>query len=47
MKKQTKKNRIKNKLKGGRFLGKGSFGCVISPALKCSKTRSTTIYKVK
>ena len=51
MKKQTKKNRIKQyttsrNFKGGRFLGKGSFGCVISPALKCSKTRSISGHKV-
>jgi len=51
MKKQTKKNRIKkytntSNFKGGRFLGKGSFGCVISPALKCSKNRSLSGDKV-
>ena len=26
-----------NMLKGGKFLGKGSYGCVIKPALKCNK----------
>lgn len=51
MKKQTKKIRIKQyttskNLKGGRFLGKGSFGCVISPALKCKKTLSKNGNKV-
>lgn len=47
MKKLSKKKRIKlyknsiknsNTQRGGRFLGKGSFGCVIKPALKCKKT---------
>ena len=37
MKKQTKKKRI---LKGGRFLGEGSYGCVIKPALTCSTTKT-------
>jgi len=32
-------NKLLNKslLKGGRFLGEGSFGCVISPALQCNR----------
>lgn len=32
-------NNLQNKLilKGGRYLGEGSFGCVISPALKCNR----------
>ena len=28
------------KLKGGRFLGEGAFGCVVSPALQCAKSRT-------
>ena len=31
------KNTHKSLLKGGRFLGEGSFGCVISPALQCDR----------
>jgi len=46
-KKTNIQNKVKNKskyklkntliLKGGRYLGHGSFGCVISPALQCNK----------
>jgi serine/threonine protein kinase len=38
------KNRIlnKNKQKGGRYLGEGSYGCVITPAIKCGKSGSAT-----
>ena len=36
-KKITQKKQYNNMLKGGRFLGKGSYGCVIKPALKCNK----------
>ena len=42
--KRTKKqNKLQNKLqntsilKGGRYLGQGAFGCVISPALQCNR----------
>ena len=35
---QTIKNRSNSSIqKGGKFIGKGGFGCVVSPALKCSK----------
>jgi len=39
---QKSKNKSKNKfnktlMKGGNFLGQGSFGCVISPALQCNR----------
>ncbi len=35
---KSKKKQYKyNILKGGKFLGKGSYGCVIKPALKCNK----------
>jgi hypothetical protein len=27
---------------GGKFIGKGGFGCVVSPALKCSKKDKNT-----
>jgi len=38
--KKTKKRNLKDKYKlnGGKLLGEGGFGCVISPPLKCSKT---------
>ena len=44
------KNKCKSKckskkhksLKGGVFLGKGSYGCVVKPALSCNDTRYTT-----
>ena len=29
----------KHTLKGGRFIASGSFGCVVSPALPCKKTK--------
>lgn len=54
MKYSTKKRRvIKSKtskiLKGGKYLGEGSFGCVITPALSCdarpSRKHSTSIRK--
>jgi len=35
---QTIKNASNTSIqKGGKFIGKGGFGCVVSPALKCSK----------
>jgi serine/threonine protein kinase len=38
IKSNTKSNTNKTKkLKGGRFIGKGSFGCVITPAISCPK----------
>jgi serine/threonine protein kinase len=38
--KQMKKTMKKTKnLKGGKFLGQGSFGCVISPAITCDKNK--------
>jgi serine/threonine protein kinase len=37
------KNKNKSRiLNGGRFLGEGSFGCVVSPAIECGKTRKST-----
>lgn len=39
---QTLKN-INTKIQnGGKFIGKGGFGCVVSPALKCSKKDKNT-----
>lgn len=35
MKKSFKKRRTNKIMKGGKFLGEGSYGCVISPALSC------------
>lgn len=37
---KTQKNKIYNKtkkLKGGRFIEEGGFGCIVTPALSCSK----------
>ena len=34
-------------LKGGRFLGEGSYGCVIKPALPCTKKQSKTLNVLK
>jgi len=34
---QTLKNTNSRIQNGGKFIGKGGFGCVVSPALKCSK----------
>ena len=35
---QTLKNKSNSSVQtGGKFIGKGGFGCVVSPALKCSK----------
>ena len=34
-----------NKLKGGKYLGEGSFGCVITPSLSC-KNSSKTLKKI-
>jgi serine/threonine protein kinase len=34
--KSFKKRRTLKLMKGGRFLGKGSYGCVVSPALSCN-----------
>lgn len=39
---RTKK---KNILKGGKFLGEGSFGCVVSPAIPCDKNKLTKTSK--
>ena len=35
MKKSLKKRRTITLMKGGKFLGEGSYGCVVSPALSC------------
>ena len=48
---KTHKNRTKNsysslklKLKGGKVLGSGGFGCIFRPALKCkNKTASKSV----
>ena len=51
-KKNTKKNNIQNKnitLKGGKFIDKGSFGCVLTPALPCTTSDinlNTSISKI-
>jgi len=51
-KKNTKKNNIQNKnitLKGGKFIDKGGFGCVLSPALSCTTSDinlNTSISKI-
>lgn len=48
MKKYTKKRRDRKVLKGGKYLGQGSYGCVITPEIECSsspeisKTRKTS-----
>lgn len=39
---KTSKNRL---LKGGMFLDKGGFGCVITPALKCSVSKKINLNK--
>ena len=36
MKKYTKKRRNTRILKGGKYLGQGSYGCVITPEIECS-----------
>lgn len=40
MKNTLKKQKI-NKLKGGKYLGEGSFGCVITPSLSCKNSSKT------
>ena len=30
-------------MEGGRFIGKGSYGCVFSPPLKCRKKQLSTV----
>ena len=37
-----KKKSLKNSLQGGRFLGEGSYGCVVTPAISCSKKNKST-----
>jgi len=51
---KNKSNNISNNkskklliLKGGRYLGQGSFGCVISPALKCNQKSRKYSYSQK
>ena len=39
---RTKKNKILN---GGKYLGEGSYGCVVSPALPCDKKQITKTLK--
>jgi serine/threonine protein kinase len=40
---QTLKNTSNSNMQnGGKFIGKGGFGCVVSPALKCSKKDKNT-----
>lgn len=56
-KKTKKQSRLQNNLQnnlqkklllnGGRYLGKGSFGCVISPALQCNRKSKKKITKPK
>jgi len=43
---KSKKN-IGNILSGGKFLGEGAYGCVISPALQCDNGRRKTIKNSK
>jgi len=38
MKKYTKKRRNTRILKGGKYLGQGSYGCVITPEIECSSS---------
>ena len=48
MKKSLKKRRTSKIMKGGRFLGEGSYGCVISPALSCKvSTKKNSRYTHK
>jgi len=48
MRQHNKKTRKKSKNKGGKAIDSGGFGCVFSPALKCSnsKTRTNGISKL-
>jgi serine/threonine protein kinase len=39
------KNNTKISMNGGKFLGEGSFGCVVSPALSCIKSKSSKTYR--
>jgi len=36
------RNIITRKLKGGKVIGSGGFGCIFNPAIKCKKTASTS-----
>ena len=45
---KTKNKNIEQKvLKGGRYLGEGAFGCVITPALQCSRKSRKYSYTQK
>jgi len=44
--KSSKLNRDKKTQKGGKLLGEGGFGCVISPPLKCKKSFTDTPYSI-
>ena len=54
--KSNSKNKSKSKnirkrtykiLKGGKYLGKGSFGCVVTPSLSCKNISNTSLEKQK
>lgn len=38
-------NKVINTMRGGKFLGEGSFGCVVSPALSCESNSDNAINK--
>jgi hypothetical protein len=42
---KTKKTSKTRRLKGGMFLDKGGFGCVITPALKCGVSKKINLNK--
>lgn len=41
------KKQLKYKLKGGTFLGEGSYGCVVKPAIECPNSKTLTSKKQK
>ena len=46
-KSQTKSQTKSKTLQGGKFLGKGSYGCVIYPAISCNKNKNKNKNKTK